>query len=303
MTLSARAAQPSNILIPKHANTDVTVLNFLIERFHRITAQEWQQRLCDGKVHWDCGEKIHLNTLCRPLKRVYYYREVAQEIKVPFKEEILYQDDHIIVVFKPHFLPVTPSGHYVNECLVHRLRISTGIETIAPAHRIDKDTAGIMLFIKTVAVRGVYHNLFMNSAIHKQYQAIARIPIEIQQQFQYEGNLHWTVKNRLVKSNPSFLMKVTEGEANSHSEIKLVDVYEGFGLFELEPVSGKTHQLRVHMASLGFPILNDKFYPCLKDEKIETFISPLKLHAKKLQFIDPISQELKTFTTQGMNFH
>ncbi|MCL1077189.1 pseudouridine synthase [Parashewanella spongiae] len=300
MNLSARAAQPSNILIPKHADASLTVIQFLTTKFPRIAKQEWFARIQNGKVHWQCGEKISHDTLCQPLKRVYYYREVAQEIKVPFQEQVLYEDKRIIVVFKPHFLPVTPSGKYVNECLVHRLRISSGIDTITPAHRLDKDTAGIMLFTKSVDVRGMYHNLFMNNAIKKQYLAKARIPAEIKQQFLQQGELHWTVKNRLVKGNPSFLMKVIDGEANSHSEIKLIDVFEDYGLFELEPITGKTHQLRVHMASLGFPILNDKFYPHLQDEKPETFINPLQLHAHSLLFADPFSQELKNFSTVGI---
>ncbi|MGE6318119.1 pseudouridine synthase [Shewanella baltica] len=292
MTASARAAQPSYIVLPVNVTDIPTVFAFLAQHFARIGEDVWRQRILDGKVHWRDGSLIALDTEYRPAARVYYYREVPVEAKIPFEEQILFQDDNVILAYKPHFLPVTPSGNYVNECLVHRLRLRTGIDTIAPAHRLDRETAGVILMTVAPETRALYHQLFIDDAIRKDYQAIAKLTPEIIEQYQ-QGNLtlplHWTVKNRMQPSDPSFTMKIVGGEANTHSEISLVAIKGDLGLFHLSPITGKTHQLRVHMQSLGMPLLNDRFYPSLLPKGPDKFATPLKLMAQRLRFIDPVS--------------
>uniref|UniRef100_E6XGG4 Pseudouridine synthase n=1 Tax=Shewanella putrefaciens (strain 200) TaxID=399804 RepID=E6XGG4_SHEP2 len=292
MTLTARAAQPSYVVLPRNITDTPTVFAFLSTHFARIGEEVWRERILDGKVHWQDGSLIALDTLYRPMARVYYYREVPVETKVPFEEQILFQDDNLILAYKPHFLPVTPSGNYVNECLVHRLRLRTGIETIAPAHRLDRETAGVILMTIQPETRHLYHQLFVDNAICKDYQAIAKLTPGIIEQYQ-KGHLtlplHWTVKNRMQPGDPSFTMQVVEGEANSHSEISLVAIKDDLGLFHLSPITGKTHQLRVHMLSLGMPLLNDRFYPKLQPKGPDDFATPLKLMAQRLRFVDPVS--------------
>ncbi|MCH1930214.1 pseudouridine synthase [Shewanella sp. A25] len=292
MTQSARAAQPSFVVLPLDVVDKPTVFSYLISHYDHIGEAVWRQRILDGKVHWQDGSLIDLDTPYRPTARAYYYREVPIEAKIPFSEKILYQDENIILAYKPHFLPVTPSGDFVNECLIHRLRLSTGIDTIAPAHRLDRETAGIILLTTRPETRHVYHQLFIDDAIRKHYQAIAKLTPELIAQHQ-RGDLtlplHWTVKNRMQRSEPSFTMKVVDGEANTHSEISLVEIKGDVGLFHLSPITGKTHQLRVHMQSLGMPLLNDRFYPLLLPKGPDNFAEPLKLLAKRLRFTDPLS--------------
>ncbi|MBB1269975.1 RluA family pseudouridine synthase [Shewanella sp. SR44-3] len=305
MTINtARAAQPSYVVLPKTDPLPVTVAEFLLQHFSQITPEVWMQRLRKGKVHWKNGELIDEHTPYRPLARAYYYREVAVETKVPFEEVILHQDDNAIIAYKPHFLPVTPSGNYVNECLVHRLRIKTGIDTIAPAHRLDKHTAGIVLLTTNPEVRHQYHNLFIEGKIRKDYHALAQLTPELSAAHQ-AGNLNlpisWTVKNRLGPASPSFLTQLVEGEPNSHSEIQLIAIKADMGLFVLSPITGKTHQLRVHMQSLGMPLVNDSFYPELQPKGPEDFTKPLKLLAQRLRFIDPISGVVRDIQCQGFS--
>ncbi|WP_350431817.1 pseudouridine synthase [Shewanella sp. H8] len=306
---TAIAAQPSYVVLPRVSELAGkqyhTVLEFLIEHFKQIDASVWLQRIEAGKVHWQNGELITADSIYQATARVYYYREVLAETKVPFAEQVLYQDNDTIVVYKPHFLPVTPGGNYVNECLVHRLRIATQIDTVAPAHRLDKDTAGVMLMTVNPQTRHAYHQLFLDDKITKDYQAIATLTPQLLAQLADNTVIlpvHWTVKNRIVAANPSFTMQVVEGEANSHSEISLVAVKDGFGLFELSPITGKTHQLRVHMQSLGMPIFNDRFYPVLQPKGPDNFDKPLQLLAKRLRFTDPISGISQDFQCQGLNF-
>ncbi|GGQ35859.1 pseudouridine synthase [Shewanella litoralis] len=305
---SAIAAQPSYIVLPRESElagkSYATVFEFLVDHFKQIEASVWQQRINDGKVHWQHGELIDATSEYQATARVYYYREVKAETKVPFYEQILHQDSDIIIVYKPHFLPVTPGGNFVNECLVHRLRIATQIDTVAPAHRLDKDTAGVMLMTLNPQTRHAYHQLFLDDKITKDYQAIAKVTPDLLAQLAdntCELPLHWTVKNRIVAANPSFTMQVVEGEANSHSEISLVAVKDGLGLFELSPITGKTHQLRVHMLSLGMPILNDRFYPVLQPKGPDNYDKPLQLLAKRLRFSDPLSGIEHDVECQGLD--
>lgn len=287
-----RASQASHIVLPETVTDKPTVLSFLISHFKQMDPAIWQQRIVDGKVHWRDGRLIELTSAFVPRERVYYYREVDRELKIPFKEKILYQDDNIIIAYKPHFLPVNPTGQFVNECLVNRLRIKTGISSLIVAHRLDRATAGLILLSKNPQQRHLYHALFKQGNISKQYQARARLTPELIQRHS-RGELalprHWTVKNRMVKADPSFTMQVAEGEANTHSTISLIAIKDDIGLFNLSPITGKTHQLRVHMQSLGMPLMNDRLYPTLLDKAEDNFATPLQLLAQQLKFTDPVS--------------
>jgi tRNA pseudouridine32 synthase/23S rRNA pseudouridine746 synthase len=290
----AISEHPSKLSLPQINPGVATVLEYLIIIFPYIDAQIWRQRIADGKVHWHDGSLITTQSIFQPQQRVYYYREVESEPSIPFKETILFQDEHILVAYKPHFLAVTPGGIYVNECLQNRLRRSTGIEALQTLHRLDRVTAGLVIFSVNPDTRHRYHRLFETRQIHKTYQAIARTS--------NSENLigqEWEIKNRIVQSEPRFRMRVIEGEANSHSVIRCLQQSTEQALFELNPVTGKTHQLRIHMQSLGWPILNDKYYPQLQPLSADNYSAPLQLLATKLQFIDPVTQHPRRFSYDG----
>lgn len=286
--------QPSKFSLPKINPGVVTILEYLIIKFPYIDAGIWRQRIVDGKVHFYDGSLITLQSRFQSQQRVYYYREVECEPIIPFKETILFQDQHILVAYKPHFLAVTPGGAYVNECLQNRLRCTTGIEGLQTLHRLDRVTAGLVMFSVNPDTRHCYHQLFKTRKIHKTYQAIANISDDhslVGQQ--------WQVKNCIVQGTPPFRMCVIEGEANSHSQIKCLQQSKGKGLFELIPITGRTHQLRVHMQSLGWPILNDKYYPLLQPLSADNYSAPLQLLAVELEFIDPVTKQLRCFRHAG----
>lgn len=285
----SKAKQASEITLPPKDLGWGTVLNFLIEKFHRIDAAIWRQRVAEGKVFWFGGEEIHANTAFLPSRRVCYYREVEAEPLIPFAHQMIYQDDHILVACKPHFLPVTPGGDFVNECLLERVKRDTGLQDVVAVHRLDKETAGLVLFSVNSQSRPLYYQLFADGLVQKTYSAVATLSETLQQ---LELPQHWQVKNRLEKSNPTFLMQQVVGEANAFSSIRLVDKRAELGLFELSPHTGKTHQLRLHMLSLGCPILFDKYYPDLLPKQSEQpldFTQPLQLVARGLGFTDPVT--------------
>jgi len=285
---------PSKLSLPQVNPGVDTVLEYLIIKFPYIDAQVWLQRIADGKVHRHDGSLITPLSPFKAQQRIYYYREVESEPSIPFKEAVIFQDEHILVAYKPHFLPVVPAGIYVNECLQNRLRRNTGIDTLQAVHRLDRVTAGLVIFSVNPNTRLHYHQLFENRQIEKTYQAIAPVGDATNLVGQ-----QWQVKNRIVQSEPRFCMRISEGEANSHSVISCLQQANQKALFELKPVTGKTHQLRVHMQTLGYPILNDKYYPQLQPLSADNYATPLQLLAKSLQFIDPVTEQQRYFQYDG----
>jgi len=288
----AIASSPSKFSLPQCNPGVRTVLEFLIIKFPAITAAVWQQRMADGKVHWHDGSLINAHSLFAAQQRVYYYREVDSEPVIPFTEKIIFQDELILVAYKPHFLPVTQGGGYIEECLQYRLRNKTGNQQLQAVHRIDRATAGLVLFSVNVDSRQHYHRLFETQQVNKTYQAVASTlnnPVMDNQQ--------WEIKNRLEKSEPRFLMHIVKGLANSHSRILCLQRSAGKALFELNPVTGKTHQLRVHMQGIGLPLLHDTYYPELQPQKPDDYSKPLQLLAQELQFVDPVTQQTRSFVS------
>ncbi len=283
---------PSKVSLPQINPGVASVLEYLIIKFQNIKPEIWQQRVADGKVHWHDGSLITADSPFQAQQRVYYYREVESEPVIPFEEKILFQDEHILVAYKPHFLAVIPTGIYIKECLQNRLREKTGLQNLQALHRLDRPTAGLMLFSVNPATRHLYHELFSARKIHKTYQAIARVKNE-----EDLVGKEWLVQNRIIQSDPRFLMKMVEGEANSHSVIRCLKKSGDKALFELNPITGKTHQLRLHMQSLGWPLLNDRFYPTLLPKADEVYSLPLQLLAKELRFIDPVTQQSRIFSS------
>ena len=288
--LMAISDYPSHLSLPQTNPGVTTVLEYLIIKFPYIDALIWQQRIARGKVHYHDGSLVTPHSLFQAQQRIYYYREVESEPIIPFKEEIIFQDEHVLVAYKPHFLAVTPGGIYVNECLQNRLRKSTGINTLQALHRLDRVTAGLVIFSINPSTRHHYHNLFQTRKIHKTYQAIANIS--------HNETLigqKWDIKNHIAQGEPRFRMQVAMGNANSHSIIRCVQQSAKQALFELNPITGKTHQLRVHMQTLGWPILNDKYYPQLQPLSKDNYSAPLQLLAQQLQFIDPMTKLSRRF--------
>ena len=277
---------PSKVWLPKDAGS-ATVFEFMVSKFPLISASIWKQRFKEGKVLGPSGEKLSLEDSYEGDRHITYFREVPHEEPIPFDEKIIFQNENFLIVDKPHFLPVHPAGKYVNETLLNRLKVKYGFNEVVAAHRLDRLTAGLVLCTLKQEVRGLYQDLFLERKIQKTYLAVGKLP--------EDGKKEWHVQNCMEKVNPNFLMRVGSGEANSESFIKVLQQKEGKALFELKPVTGKKHQLRVHMAAIGSGIENDPLYPEVKEDRENDFEKPLKLLAKKLEFNDPISGEEMKF--------
>jgi tRNA pseudouridine32 synthase/23S rRNA pseudouridine746 synthase len=270
-----------------------TLLEFLAQRLPVVSQQEWLQRMQRGEVLDAEGRALPPEAPYRAQTRVFYYRALAQEPAIPFEASVLYQDDYLVVADKPHFLPVTPAGRYVQQTLLVRLKRALDIDTLSPAHRIDRDTAGLVLFTVQPQTRNLYQTLFRERTVRKEYEAIAPYRAELQLPLRY--------RSRLVESESAFMqMREAEGEPNAETLVSLLEKKDSLARYALQPVSGQKHQLRAHMAALGIPILNDRIYPHLyPDEGLEQDYSrPLQLLAKKVQFVDPLSGREHAFESR-----
>jgi tRNA pseudouridine32 synthase/23S rRNA pseudouridine746 synthase len=283
-----QGVSPSCVVLPDTGPT--TVLDFLGQRFPGISGSEWLARVDAGDVIEESGQPVHASTQFRAGLRLYYYRSWPDEAPIPFQEVVVYQDADLIVVDKPHFLPVMPSGKYVQETVLVRLKNQLGLDGISPIHRIDRDTAGLVLFSVNPATRNAYQALFRDRKVHKTYHAVAP----------WNPDLLWPVRRESRIGVSGHFMQQTEvvGPPNALTHIRPLENDGRFGLYELKPVTGHRHQLRVHMAALGIPIVNDGIYPTLTPEGTSSVEKPLQLLAKAISFTDPLTGVKRAFTSE-----
>lgn len=283
-----KGVSPSCIVLPGVGAG--TMLDFLAARLPTIERSQWQQRMQAGDVVDARGVVVAPQRPFEPHVRLYYYRDVADEPEIPFAEQVLYQDEHLLVADKPHFLPVMPAGRYLQQTLLVRLKLRLGLPELSPLHRIDRDTAGLVLFSVQRATRGLYQGLFRDRAMHKEYEAVA--PWRPELEFPREHH------SRLQESGQFFLMHEVPGPANSHTQMELLEQAGAWARYRLCPITGKRHQLRVHMAALGLPLRYDPFYPQVNDPPEGDFSQPLQLLARTLAFTDPVTGQPQRFTSQ-----
>jgi tRNA pseudouridine32 synthase / 23S rRNA pseudouridine746 synthase len=286
---------PSVVGLPKDDSAQWrTITDFLADRFPAIPRATWLQRMADGNVEDEFGVLV---TPDRPYQghiRVYYYRDLEVEPRIPFDEVILHQDEHLIVVDKPHFLPVTPSGKYLQETVLVRLKRKLGLNDLVPIHRIDRDTAGLVLFSVQPATRDAYQALFRDRAVHKTYEAIAPWRTDLHP----ESSFPLTRHSRIIEGEGFMTQREVEGTPNALTHIELLEVKGQLAKYQLKPVTGKRHQLRVHMNALGLPIVGDGIYPVLTPEGQIDYDNPLQLLAKSIEWLDPISKEVRQFESR-----
>ena len=266
-----------------------TVLEALCARFQAIDRVQWLDRMARGRVLDADGRAITPETTFRAGAEIHYYREVEDEPRIPFNETVLFADEHIVVADKPHFLPVTPAGGFVTETLLARLLRRFDNPDLVPLHRIDRSTAGLVLFSSNPRSRTRYQALFRERRIDKHYEALApALPAMA---------FPMTRSSRLERGEPFFRMREVDGAPNAETRIDVIERGNDAWRYALTPVTGKKHQLRVHMAALGAPIVNDLVYPILRTE-MEGYTRPLKLLAKSLAFIDPLSGVERRFESR-----
>ena len=264
-----------------------SLLSFLEHTSQNPQGLDWENRLKSGLVCDADGQSLRPDAPYLPSQRIYYWRDAGVEPRIPFEEQIIYQDEHLLVADKPHFLPVTPTGRYVQETLLVRLKKRTGLADLTPMHRLDRDTAGLVMFCIRAPDRDAYAAMFRQRLVHKSYECIAPFLPDI--------SFPLVRQTRLVESQQTFMqMMEAPGESNTETRIALIERFPApqtmLARYSLQPITGKRHQLRVHMNALGLPICGDGIYPTLSPEPLKPkYERPLQLLAKSLVFVDPLT--------------
>jgi tRNA pseudouridine32 synthase/23S rRNA pseudouridine746 synthase len=268
---------------------DGPMLAFLAARFPDVTMESWLERMARGDVVDAGGARLAPDSAVKNGMRIWYYRALEAETPIPFEAAVLFQDEHLLVVDKPHFLPMIPSGRFLQETLLVRLKKTLALPHLAPIHRLDRETAGVVIFSHNAATRGIYQSLFQKRAVRKTYEALAA-PMD--------RSFPFTYRSRMVDGAQFFVMREEEGEPNSETLVELIAQRGDVAHYRLHPHTGRKHQLRLHMASLGAPILNDAFYPVALPCKGDDFSAPLKLLARSIGFDDPITGVARHFFSE-----
>ncbi|KUM71909.1 pseudouridylate synthase [Streptomyces griseorubiginosus] len=272
------------------ADTWATVRDHLVARFP-VGAEVIDGMLDAGKIVDADGRPVRRDSVYVPGMFVWFHRELPEEERVPFTIDVIHRDDHLVVADKPHFLATTPRGSHIAETALARLRRELDIPTLGAAHRLDRLTAGLVMFTVRPKERGTYQSLFRDRRVTKEYEAVAPYDPTL--------TLPRTVRSRIVKERGVLAAQEVEGEPNAVSRIELLEHRDGLARYRLAPSTGQTHQLRVHMSALGVPILGDPLYPVVTNPvPTGDFRRPLQLLARTLQFTDPVTGHAHRFVSR-----
>lgn len=278
---------PARLRLPEDGAW-ATIRDHLVDRLPRVPATRIDAMLRGGEIV-DLAGPVAPDAPYVPGGAVWFHRDLPDETPVPFDLTVVHRDADILVVDKPHFLATIPRGRHILETALVRLRRDLDLPDLVPAHRLDRTTAGLVLFVVNPARRGAYQTLFHRRAVRKEYEAIARHDPAL--------TVPRTVTSRIVKEKQVLAAYEVPGEPNAVTEVDITEHRDGLARYRLRPLTGRTHQLRVHMNGLGVPILGDDFYPEITDKPLDDFTRPLQLLAAVLAFTDPVSGEPRRFRT------
>lgn len=301
--------------------TTGTVIEHLHERFPHLGHEAVTRRLADGEIVGNDGTRITATTPAADHEFIWYYRSVPHEPPVPFEITVLHADENLVVADKPHFLPTTPGGQFLQETALVRLRNQLDLPQLVPLHRLDRATAGVLLFSPNPETRGAYQQLFEHRRVTRQYEAVVHLPSPAEP---YLARFPCTFRNRIVKTKGIITAQVeayatadsgrieaprvgkrrrshdpttgpnaiTDMQLLTHARAPDGGAHAHLALY---PRTGRTHQLRIHLAALGHGILHDRFYPELLDHAPDDYTQPLQLLASSLAFVDPLTGQPREF--------
>lgn len=330
---------PTRAQLPVSCEGAITAEDFLrqliSDQRHRDPADDESalaERFARGEVVLDSGEQLSPDSLLRPGIFVNFYRYPAPEREVPGELRVLFSDATLLVIDKPPFLATLPRGQHIRETALVKARMEFGIPELSPCHRLDRLTRGVLMMTARPDARGAYQTMFDRRLPLKTYEAITELPdnapFDPIPRFSQWRSWHeptaenpWILHHHMIKIRGRLSTYLDESvpvaEMNAVTRIvgARTEIHDGreVTVWQMQPGSGRTHQLRVVMRSLGLPLLNDPLYSDVEDAALltpdgplprpvfvedEDFTKPMGLVAKRLDFTDPLTGEPRSFVSQ-----
>ena len=306
----ARGPIPPSPLPPRHgvdaqrfrmpqAGPWTSLRDHLVERLSPgLDAGDVDRMLRAGEFVDASGTPVRPDAPFVAQSAVWAHRDLPAEVAHPEEPVVLHRDERIVVVDKPHDMATMPRGRHVVQSALARTRVLTGEHRLAPAHRLDRPTAGVLMFTTEQRWRGAYQRVFADGLAHKEYLAVAPVRAGL--------DLPLVRRTHLVKEHGTHQAHEVEGgEPNAETLVELLETATGrgaagetLGLYRLTPRTGRTHQLRCQLDGLGIPIHDDPLYPVERDVPLDDFSTPLQLLAAVLAFDDPVDGRPRRFVTQ-----
>ncbi|MDO5061332.1 MAG: pseudouridine synthase [Actinomycetaceae bacterium] len=262
------------------------------------------------------GNPLQWETPANALENpIYLYRPGADETATPITLEKIYQGDGWLVIYKPKGLATMPRGSYVVRSATIALRRQENNADLTPAHRLDRATSGLLLFTEKPQLRRLYQEMFQNRQVEKTYlatapaidfstlepEALAATQL-IKVTKEPPEKPGWVkVESRIEKVEGVMSAQHVAGTPNAVTYLRPSAMRqvagEEFCDYEVQPQTGKTHQIRLHFAALGIPLVGDPLYGGFNaarygKDQVPQGNSPLHLEAVGLQFHDPQTGEL-----------
>lgn len=244
--------------------------------------------LGDRRFVYDTGAPVHEDDAYAPHTFVWFHRDLPVEAEVPGAIHVVHRDERLVVVDKPAFLSSIPRGRHIRQSVVVRLRDELGLPELSPLHRLDRVTSGLLMLATERRWRGPYQSMFQAGTVRKTYWALASVREDLE--------LPVTIRDHIAKRRGVWQAEVVpDAPVNAETRVELESTVGEHGVYRLSPTTGRTHQLRVHLAGLGIPIVDDPLYPVVRDVAIDDFEHPLQLLAGELAFTDPVDGTARDF--------
>lgn len=261
-----------------------TLADFLIERLGPDLPVA--EMLAAGEFVFANGAEVSGNEPYRPNTFIWFHRILPPEPDGAWDLPILYRDDRIVVVDKPGGLPTIPRGQQLAQTAVVLLRRRLELPDLSPMHRLDRLTAGVLLFTTEQRWRRAYQTVFEQRQVAKLYEAIAPLRADLE--------LPRVVRSHIQKRRGELQAIEVPGEPpNAETHLELIECSGSHGRYRLRPTTGRTHQLRVQLNGLGIPICGDPLYPKAK----ATLTGDLQLVAREVSFSDPVDHSERHFAS------
>ncbi|MBV7296105.1 hypothetical protein KRX51_09300 [Corynebacterium sp. TAE3-ERU12] len=244
------------------------------------------RRFADGLVVDNKGRAVAPHQPLKPGTDLWFYRIPAPEPQIAGPMPIIYSDADLVIVDKPPFLATTPRGRHITETALVRLRRHLDEPDLVPAHRLDRLTSGVLVFVRRPEARRTYQQLFTTpGAVLKIYEALAPTPPTPI----CDGTEIATRQDKVRGVLQAFTVP---GQPNARTVIESVRPLAEdpqVAVWRLRPLTGRTHQLRLHLCELGCPIIGDPLYPTVSAVADEDPTQPMHLVCREMRLTHPDS--------------